>query len=158
MSCVLRNDSWRRTSSAAPLTLLAASPIEKQDESIARNTLPGAGIPGGRTGSIVLFAFGTVRSFLFSQALRTWLLSLESLPPSSRHSMRRRGGESTTADRLGQICARQLHWSPQIMGQGPGTEINYVLAALARCCPFAENVPLPPNNLADAASSHRAEP
>jgi hypothetical protein len=39
------------------------------------NTLPGAGKPGATTGSIV--PFGTVRSFLFSQALRTWLLSLE---------------------------------------------------------------------------------
>jgi hypothetical protein len=49
MSCVLRNDSWRPTSSAAAADAfsLAASPIEKQDESIARNTLPGPGKPGG---------------------------------------------------------------------------------------------------------------
>jgi hypothetical protein len=102
---------------------------EKQDESIARNTLPGAGKPGGTIGSIVPFAFGTVRSFLFSQALRTWLLSLESLPPSSRHSMRRRGGESTTADRLGEICARELHWSPQVNAHGGAP-----LPASRYCC------------------------
>jgi hypothetical protein len=54
---------------------------------------PGAGKPGATTGSIV--PFGTVRSFLFSQALRARLLSLESLPPSSRHSM-----EDEAASRL----------------------------------------------------------
>jgi hypothetical protein len=51
---------------------MQASP---KDESTARNTLPGAGKPEGTIGSIIPFAFGTVRSFLFSQALRTWLLS-----------------------------------------------------------------------------------
>jgi hypothetical protein len=52
-------------SGAADAFRLAASPIEKQDESIARNTFPGAGKPGQRTGSIV--PKGTVRSFLFSR-------------------------------------------------------------------------------------------
>jgi hypothetical protein len=99
MSCVVRNDSWRRTSSAAPLTLSAASPIEKQDESIARNTLPEGRQTRGN--DRINRPFGTVRSFLFSQALRTWLLSLESLPPSSRHSMRRRGGESDYGGQAG---------------------------------------------------------
>jgi hypothetical protein len=85
---------------------LAASPIEKQDETTARNTLPWGRQTRGNDRINRPFAFGTVRSFLFFQALRARLLSSESLPPSSRHSMRRRGGESTTADRLGQICER----------------------------------------------------
>jgi hypothetical protein len=61
-------------SGAADAFSLAASPSIKHDETTARNALPGADKPGGTTGSIVPFAFGTVRSFLFSQALRTWLL------------------------------------------------------------------------------------
>jgi hypothetical protein len=78
---------------------LAASPIEKQDESIARNTLPGAGKPEGRTGSIV--AFATVRSFLLFQALRARLLSLDPflLRPTIHEKTRQRadyGGQAGT--------------------------------------------------------------
>jgi hypothetical protein len=53
LRCERRQLEMNIISGAADAFSLAASPIEKQDESIARNTLTGAGKPGATIGSIV---------------------------------------------------------------------------------------------------------